>query len=224
MSTTLLKFNWVNLQSLILFYFIIVLNFYIMILFSLRLNNKATKNLQNDHIFIRRLGNIIKVCSDSLYTNINIPIEDIEIISVIIEEFVDTFHHGKEEQAYFPETKDKDSYKEEIRKFIIEHEFGRRIAMMLRRETKRWKNEEIKTTEPIARFLRTYYLFIYDHTLKEDEFFDLVTNQNNISDKEDEKILKHYESCGNILGGEERINQTIKLIEYLENRVWMLKS
>ncbi|MFB5599436.1 MAG: hypothetical protein ACE5SW_04325 [Nitrososphaeraceae archaeon] len=79
------------------------------------MNNKATKNLQNDHIFIRRLGNIIKVCSDSLYTNINIPIEDIEIISVIIEEFVDNFHHGKEEQAYFLETKDKDSYKEEIR-------------------------------------------------------------------------------------------------------------
>lgn len=42
--------------------------------------------------------------------------------------------------------------------------------MMLRRETKRWKNEEIKTTEPIARFLRTYYLFIYDHILKKMNF------------------------------------------------------
>jgi hemerythrin-like domain-containing protein len=195
-----------------------------MIIISLRLDNKATKNLQEDHILIRRLGNIIKVCSDSLYKDIKIPIEDIEIISVIIEEFVDGFHHGKEEQAYFPETQDKDNYTKDIRKFIIEHEFGRRIAIMLRRETNRWKNEEIYTTEPIARFLRTYYLFIFDHTMKEDIFFDLVTTHNNISDKEDEKLLKHYESCTNILGGEERIKQTIKLMEYLENRVWMPKS
>jgi hemerythrin-like domain-containing protein len=27
------------------------------------------------------------------------PIEDIEVISVVVEEFVDHFHHGKEETA-----------------------------------------------------------------------------------------------------------------------------
>jgi hemerythrin-like domain-containing protein len=69
-----------------------------------------------------------------LYSNKHIPIEDIEILSVIIEEFIDHFHHGKEEKAYFPETKEKDGFVEDIRKFLIEHELGRRIAMMLRRE------------------------------------------------------------------------------------------
>src|ERR687889_602393 len=69
-----------------------------------------------------------------LYSNKHIPIEDIEIISVVIEEFVDHFHHGKEEKAYFPETKEKDGFAEDIRKFLIEHELGRRIAIMLRRE------------------------------------------------------------------------------------------
>lgn len=46
--------------------------------------------------------------SDKLYANENIPIEDIEIISAIIEEFVDRFHHGKEEQAYFLASQNKD--------------------------------------------------------------------------------------------------------------------
>ncbi len=55
-------------------------------------------------MLIRRLRNVAKVCSEKLFANIEIPIEDIEIISVVMEEFVDRFHHGKEEKAYFPET------------------------------------------------------------------------------------------------------------------------
>ncbi len=80
-----------------------------------------------------------------LYSNQYVPIEDIEIMSVIIEEFIDHFHHGKEEKAYFPKTKDKNGFGEEIRKFLIEHELGRRIAMMLRRELKQLR-ENIRIT------------------------------------------------------------------------------
>ena len=99
----------------------------------------ATQNLKTDHITIRRVKDIAKRCSNLLYANQILPIEDMEIISVIIEEFVDHFHHGKEEKAYFPETKDKDGFAEDIRKFLIEHELGRRIAIMLRRELKELK-------------------------------------------------------------------------------------
>ncbi|HKG30233.1 MAG TPA: hemerythrin domain-containing protein, partial [Nitrososphaeraceae archaeon] len=112
----------------------------------------ATQNLKQDHITVRRLRDIAQICSNKLYANENIPIEDIKIISVIIEEFVDRFHHGKEEQAYFPETKDKDSFSEDIRKFTIEHELGRRIAKMLLYQLQAW-NQGIDHREPIARFL-----------------------------------------------------------------------
>ena len=37
-------------------------------------------------------------------------------------------------------------------------------------------------------------------------------------------LLKHYESCRNNVGGKERIEQMLKLIEYLENRGWMKKD
>jgi len=40
----------------------------------------------------------------------------------------------KKKTAYFPETRGKDGFAEEVRKFLIEHELGRRIAKMLRRE------------------------------------------------------------------------------------------
>jgi hemerythrin-like domain-containing protein len=133
----------------------------------------ATSNLKNDHITVRRLGTIVQKCSDKLYLKQRVPLEDIEIISVVIEEFVDSFHHGKEEQAYFPETKDKNNFAEDIRKFLIEYELGRRIARMLRSHLNSWKNGN-NSREPVARFLKSYAVFISDHTGKEDKFFDLV--------------------------------------------------
>lgn len=192
----------------------------------------ATQNLKNDHITIRRVKEIAQKCSNKLYANQYVPIEDIEIISVIIEEFVDHFHHGKEEKAYFPDTKDKNGFAEDVRKFLIEHELGRRIATMLRRELNEWKMKMKETSpeinkhdttslEPVARFLKSYAVFIDDHTGKEDKFFDLVDERNVISDKENEMLLKHYEICKNQAGGEARMQEMIILIEYLEEREWM---
>lgn len=181
---------------------------------------KATSDLKNDHITVRRLGTIVQNCSDKLYLNQDIPIEDIELISVIIEEFVDRFHHGKEEQAYFPETKDKDSFGEDIRKFLIEHELGRRIARMLRGHLNSWK-KGIDSREPVARFLRSYAIFISDHTGKEDKFFDLVEEKKSITEEEDQMLIKHYDSCRNQVGGKVRMEQMLKLIGYLETKEWM---
>jgi hemerythrin-like domain-containing protein len=181
---------------------------------------KATSDLKNDHITVRRLGTIVQNCSDKLYLNQDIPIEDIELISVIIEEFVDRFHHGKEEQAYFPETKDKDSFGEDIRRFLIEHELGRRIARMLRGHLNSWK-KGIDSKEPVARFLKSYAIFISDHTGKEDKFFDLVEEKKSITEQEDQMLIKHYDSCRNQVGGKVRMEQMLKLIGYLETKEWM---
>lgn len=195
----------------------------------------STKNLKDDHITIRRVRDIAKICSIRLYNNIYVPIEHIEIISVIIEEFVDNFHHGKEEKAYFPETKSKDNFAEDVHKFLIEHELGRRIANMLRREIRIWKekdtskhshhsnldNRHIDQMEPIARFLKSYAVFIDDHTGKEDKFFNLIESKEVITSEEDKNLMRHFELCKNQVGGKERIEEMMKLIEYLEVQDWM---
>jgi hemerythrin-like domain-containing protein len=103
---------------------------------------------------LRRVREIAQRSSEKLFANEDIPFEDLEIISVVLEELVDRFHHGKEEQAYFPETKDKDGFSEDIRKFLIEHELGRRIARMLS-NLKAWKNNGTDLREPVARFLKS---------------------------------------------------------------------
>lgn len=92
----------------------------------------ATKDLLQDHVFIRRLQKIIEKCYMRLYAGKDVPISDLIKIADIIEQFVDNFHHGKEENSYFPETESRDHYSEEIRRFLLEHEFGRRIARRVR--------------------------------------------------------------------------------------------
>jgi hemerythrin-like domain-containing protein len=182
----------------------------------------ATKDLKQDHLTLRRVRDIAQKCSGKLYAGDDIPFIDLEIISVVIEEFVDRFHHGKEEQAYFPKTKDKDSFSEDIRKFLIEHELGRRIARMFLRNLKAWKEGGgTDLREPVARFLKSYSVFISDHTGKEDIFFDMIQEKSSLSNEENEILMKHFESCRNELGGAVRIEQMMKLIEYLEKREWM---
>ena len=179
-----------------------------------------------DHLLVRRLGVVIQKCSERLYANVEIPLEDIEIASVIMEEFIDRFHHGKEENAYFPVARDKNSFSEDVRKFLIEHELGRRIAQMLRRELLLWRksvNEgsNYAPKEPVARFLKSYAVFISDHTTKEDTFFHLVENRKVVSMEEDEMIMKHYNACRVHSGGKSRIDEIFRLLEYLENARWM---
>jgi len=200
------------------------------------MESSSTENLMQEHLLVRRIGNIAQRCSDKLYGNEDIPIEDIQIISVVIEEFIDAFHHGKEEKVYFPVTRNKDGLSEDIRKFLIEHELGRRIANMLRRELNaliEHESSEIKATadnnhlkwinsnkEPIARFLKSYAVFVSDHTTKEDVFFKDIQQKDSLSVEEDKQLLRHYETCKNQIGGQARIEEMLKLIDYLESRDW----
>jgi hemerythrin-like domain-containing protein len=182
----------------------------------------STRELVQDHVTIRRIRDIAQKCSDRLYAGDHIPLEEIEIISVVIEEFVDAFHHGKEEKAYFPANERKnDEYAEEVRKFKIEHEFGRRVARMMLRSLKEWKNGVGDRREPVARFLRTYAAFVTDHTGKEERFFEMVEEAKSISSEEDRQILLHYKECRNDVGGSARVQELSRLVEYLEEREWM---
>ncbi|MEM2856279.1 MAG: hemerythrin domain-containing protein [Candidatus Nitrosocaldaceae archaeon] len=125
----------------------------------------SVDNLRRDHIIIKRLRDIANICSILLNNDENIPLDDIKELIIIIEEFIDKCHHTKEECYLFPKVKD---LQEEIRALTIEHEFGRRVAMMIERYISK---EDNKT---IARLLNAYVTFLDTHMEREEKFFDMI--------------------------------------------------
>ena len=176
----------------------------------------ATETLREDHKQIRRLEKIIIKCYTDLNAGKDIPFSDIDKITIIIEDFLDSIHYSREEDSYFPCVASYDHLKQEIRALLIEHEFSRRIAIQIKKHLKRWKDGE-DAREPVARFLKTYSVYLMDHMKKEEEFFDRAEEE--VISKEEE--LDMYEQFKSVMTISKKMEDMIKEIEYLENQSWV---
>lgn len=145
------------------------------------------------------------------------PLSDLIKITDIMEQFVDQFHHNKEESGYFPETESKDHYSEEIRKFVIEHEFGRRIAKRVRIHLEEFLQGK-DAREPLARYLKTYSVFILDHTSKEDRFFTDVKQRRLLSANEENVLKQEFEGMKHECM--RKSGNLIDILRQLENAEW----
>jgi len=175
----------------------------------------ATEALREDHKQIKRLEKVIIKCYTELYAGKNIPLSDIDKITLVIEEFLDSIHYSREEDSYFPCVVSYDHLKEEIHKLLVEHEFSRRIALQIKKYLKKWKDGE-DAREPVARYLRTYSIYLIDHMTKEENFFDKAEAE--VLSKEEEYDM--YEQFKSVMTISKKMEDMIKEIEYLENQSW----
>ena len=176
----------------------------------------ATETLREDHKQIRRLETIIIKCYTELYSGKSIPFSDIDKITMIIEEFLDSIHYSREEDSYFPCVASYDHLKQEIRGLLIEHEFSRRIALQIKKHLKRWKEGE-NAREPVARYLKTYSVYLMDHMKKEENFFDKAEEE--VISREEEFDM--YEQFKSVMTISKKMEDMIKEIEYLEDQDWV---
>lgn len=174
----------------------------------------ATDVLREDHNQIKRLDGIIIRCYETLYAGKDIPFSDLEKINSVIAEFIDSIHYSREEDSYFACVTGYGNLKEEIRKFLIEHEFGRRIAQSIAANLNRWKNGD-DAREPVARYLRTYSIYLHDHISKEEHFFmDAAKSLT----KEEEREM--YEQFSSVMAVAKKIDEMKKELDYLESCSW----
>ncbi len=180
--------------------------------------SSATNQLRADHDQVSRLEKIISKCADELCSGTEIPFSDLTKIALVISEFVDTIHHSREEDSYFPCVASYDTLKEEIHKFMVEHEFGRKVARKLSHHLKRWKKGE-DAREPVSRYMRTYAIFLSDHLHKENKFFDDA--EADVLSKEEE--VEMYEQYRSIFAIVKKTEEMIAEIDMLESSSWYLK-
>lgn len=85
------------------------------------------KDLVNEHALIRMMLAVLKKVDERIIRDEEIATEDLEEALVFLREFVDSCHHGKEEQHLFPMLK-KNGVSQEIElmdALIAEHKEGR---------------------------------------------------------------------------------------------------
>ena len=179
----------------------------------------ATDTLREDHQQIRRLGKVVDACQRRLYAGGDVPLEDIRRITVVIAEFLDAVHYSREENSYFACVAGYGTLQEEIRKFMIEHEFGRRIARSITIHLNRW-GQGHDSREPVARFLRTYSIYLADHLSKEDAFFDAASES--VLQPEEEREM--YEQFRAVVAVSRKMDAMVREIDYLERQPWYSES
>lgn len=175
----------------------------------------ATELLREDHRQISRLDKIIIKCYGELYAGKPVPLEDIERIARIIEEFLDSIHYSREEDSYFPCVASYDHLKTEIKNLMIEHEFSRRIATQISKHLRGWRQGGDER-EPVARFLRTYSTFLQDHMKKEEDFFDKAESEV-LSREEEQEMFDQFKS---VMTTASKMEEMISEIELLEKQPW----
>jgi hemerythrin-like domain-containing protein len=175
----------------------------------------ASNILREDHTQIKRLREIVVKSFQILESGKEIPISDLELITTIISEFLDSIHYAREENSYFPCVAAYGSLKKEIRALLIEHEFSRRIAKSIEKNLQSWK-EGKNSSEPVVRFLRTYSIYLDDHISKEEDFFDKA-EKTVLSKEEEMEMYSQFLSDNLVIT---KIEDMIKQITYLENQPW----
>ena len=175
----------------------------------------ATETLREDHRQIKRLDRIIIRCYTELHAGREIPLADIEKIAKIMDDFLDSIHYSREEDAYFPCVASYDHLKNEIRGLLIEHEFSRRIAAKIKKHLRAWR-EGTDAREPVARYLKTYSVYLADHMAKEEAFFDRAASE--VLSKEEEYDM--YDQFKSVMAVSIGVDAMIREIEYLEMLPW----
>ena len=179
----------------------------------------ATDTLRDDHKQIKRLDKIISKCYSDINAGRTVPFSDLEKITLVISEFLDSIHYSREEDSYFPCVASYDHLKKEIRALLIEHEFSRNIAKKLSEYLAKWKNGE-DMREPVARYLRTYSIFLIDHMSKEEDFFAIA--ENTVLSKEEEREM--YEQFTSVSTISTKLSELLNEIKQLQEKALFTNS
>lgn len=180
--------------------------------------SSATDILREDHRHVRRFDSIVTKCYTALYDGVDVPMSDIEKMICIMEEFFDSVHYSREEDAYFPCVASYDHLKREIHVLLVEHEFSRRVAAQLRKYLRVWRDEnnDKNAREPLARYMRAYSVYIADHLSKEEDFFDRAEAE--ILSKEEE--FEMYEQFRSVMATSKKLEDLLCDVDYLESQPW----
>jgi hemerythrin-like domain-containing protein len=125
----------------------------------------ATQNLENDHIQILRLIEVMEQITESAVPNV----EHLETIIKVIREFADGLHHTKEEQLLFPLMVQKGFSNESgpVAVMLHDHAEGRNFVKGMAENITRFQHGDAAALQAIYSNMLGYADLLKNHIGKE---------------------------------------------------------
>jgi hemerythrin-like domain-containing protein len=125
----------------------------------------ATQNLENDHVQILRLIEVMERITESADPNV----EHLELIVKVIREFADGLHHAKEEQLLFPLMVQKGFSNESgpVAVMLHDHAEGRNYVKGMAENISRFQHGDKTAIQGIYRNMLSYAYLLKNHIGKE---------------------------------------------------------
>jgi len=151
--------------------------------------NTATKNLEDDHIYVLKLTDVMKV----LVSSQRADVENVENIIDIIRNFADGLHHAKEENLFFPalEKKGFSSQQGPVAVMLHEHIQGRNFVKGMSDNLDLFKKGNKDALTAIHQNMSAYADLLINHIAKENNILFRMADKS-FSDDEQKELLSQF--------------------------------
>jgi hemerythrin-like domain-containing protein len=149
----------------------------------------ATENLENDHVHILRLTEVIM----AMVENRSKEIGHFELVVELIRKFADGLHHAKEEDLLFPLLGEKGFSPDQgpVAVMLSEHTQGREYVKGALEGIKEFKNGQQGELQSIYENLGNYASLLQNHISKENNILFRMADQV-FSDEEQRRLLVQF--------------------------------
>jgi hemerythrin-like domain-containing protein len=174
--------------------------------------NTATKNLENDHVYILKLIDVMR----SIVQSEKPDVEHIEKVIIIIRNFADGLHHAKEENHFFPALEEKGFSRDKgpVAMMLFEHNQGRIFVKGISESVELYKKGIEPALDDIYRNMSGYAELLTNHIAKENNvLFRLADNI--LTETEQNNLLYKFEGIERKQAAGENINDYVAQIKDL---------
>ena len=177
--------------------------------------NTATKDLENDHIHILRLTDVMEKI-----TKTDTPdFSDLEAVVYLITNYADGFHHGKEEKILFPalEAKGFSPNQGPVAVMLSEHIQGRNFVKAMAESIALYKKSDTPALEQVFINMTGYVNLLRNHISKENNILFRMADKV-LSEADHETLLNKYASVTPVTENGGDIPEYLSDIERLEKK------
>jgi len=173
----------------------------------------ATKNLENDHVYILRLIDVM----EQMVLTVSTELKHIELAVGLIMNYADGFHHAKEEDLLFPLLGKKGFSQDQgpVLVMIREHSEGRRFVRAMMDEINNIKQGDESGLTILYEYMQRYIDLLRAHIAKENNVLFKMADKA-LTPEEQVELLNEFDALEVTKYGKTRIQRFIYGIEGLE--------